>query len=228
LALCRCGLVGSLYLRLFAVATHLQDKVTPQKRRTTIRSLCVFCGSSTGKRDDYTQASHALADALVEADIELVYGGAHVGIMGSLANRVLAGGGKVIGVIPESLVDFEVAHEGLTELMVVADMHARKAAMAERSDGFIALPGGLGTLEELFEVLTWAQLGFHKKPCGLLNISGFYDGLLTFLDHACGEDFMKPQHRNLVMADTDPHSLLERFANHEPTAPVAPKLDIKP
>jgi len=204
----------------------LDDTQSSPERRPPIRSLCVFCGSSPGERADYIQASHALADALVEANISLVYGGAHVGIMGALANRVLERGGKVIGVIPEALVDFEVAHEGLTELLVVPDMHARKAEMAERSDAFVALPGGLGTFEELFEVLTWAQLGFHDKPCGLLNISGFYDGLMTFLDHACAEGFMKPAHRGLVLAETDPTALLKRFAHYEPPASV--KLDIKP
>ena len=203
----------------------MPDSATATKRRTAIRSLCVFCGSSPGKRSDYADASHALADALVAADITLVYGGAHVGIMGSLADRVLAGGGKVIGVIPESLVEFEVAHYGLTELLVVPDMHVRKATMADKSDAFVALPGGLGTLEELFEVLTWAQLGFHAKPCGLLNIAGFYDGLLSFLAHACDERFMKPAHRDLVMAETSATALLERFANHTPTAAMT-KLDV--
>jgi len=163
-------------------------------------------------------ASHALADALLARDITLVYGGAHVGVMGAIADRLLQGGGRAIGVIPQALVEFEVAHTGLTELHVVPDMHARKAMMADKSDAFVALPGGLGTLEELFEVLTWAQLGFHKKPCGLLNVEGFFDQLLSFLDHATGQAFMQPAHRKLLIDATSPEKLLQQLIAYEPIA----------
>jgi len=183
---------------------------------TAIRSLCVFCGSSSGASPQYIEASQVLADAMLERDITLIYGGAHVGVMGAIADRLMQGGGRVIGVIPEALMKFEVAHDGLTELHVVSDMHARKAMMAARSDGFVALPGGLGTLEELFEVLTWSQLGIHGKPCGLLNITGFYDGLLAFLNHVAGEAFMTTAHRDLLIAETSPEVLLSRFESYVP------------
>lgn len=181
-----------------------------------LRSICVFCGSSPGADPHYIAASHALADVMLERDITLVYGGAHVGVMGAIADRLMQGGGRVIGVIPQALVEFEVAHTGLTELHVVPDMHARKAMMADKSDAFVALPGGLGTLEELFEVLTWAQLGIHQKPCGLLNVAGFYDGLLGFLDHAARQAFMTTAHRALLVAETLPATLLNRFDAHVP------------
>jgi len=142
---------------------------------TNIKSLCVYCGSSPGAKPDYVAMAETLAKTMAEQNLGLVYGGAHVGIMGALADRLIALGGTVIGVIPEALVEMEVAHQGLTELHVVADMHERKATMAKLSDGFVSLPGGLGTLEETFEMLTWSQLGFHDKPCGLLNVTGFYD-----------------------------------------------------
>lgn len=182
----------------------------------TISALCVFCGSSPGNRPDYVAASEELADQLLERDITLIYGGAHVGTMGSLADRMLTGGGRVIGVIPQALVDIEVAHEGLSELQVVPDMHARKAAMAAQSDGFIALPGGLGTYEELFEVLTWAQLGFHQKPCGLINVAGFYDRLADFLNHATTEGFMRQSHRDLLLSDSSASALLDQFLRYLP------------
>ena len=182
----------------------------------TISALCVFCGSSPGRRPDYIAASEELADQLLERDITLIYGGAHVGMMGSLADRMLAGGGRVIGVIPQALVEFEVAHEGLTDLQIVTDMHARKAAMAAQSDGFIALPGGLGTYEELFEVLTWAQLGFHQKPCGVINVAGFYNGLADFLNHAATEGFIRQSHRDLLLADSSAGALLDQFMAYKP------------
>lgn len=182
----------------------------------TINALCVFCGSSSGARPDYIAASEALADQLIQRQITLVYGGAQVGIMGSLANRMLSGGGQVIGVIPQALVDLEVAHHGLTDLQIVPDMHARKSAMAAQADGFIALPGGLGTLEELFEVLTWSQLGFHSKPCGVLNVAGFYDRLADFLDHATSEEFMRKSHRSLLLSDTSASALLDQFLAFKP------------
>lgn len=181
----------------------------------SINSLCVYCGSSVGAKSDYVAGSEALAQAMAARGMSLVYGGAHVGIMGAVANRLMSLDGQVFGVIPEALVKLEVAHEGLTELFVVADMHERKAKMADLSDGFVALPGGLGTFEELFEMLTWAQLGFHTKPVGLLNVAGFYDELLRFLDTACEQGFMKQAHRDILIADTDPDRLLDRMNGYE-------------
>ncbi len=180
-----------------------------------MKSVCVYCGSSPGNKPDYIAASEALAQTMAEQGLTLVYGGAHVGIMGAVANRLLALGGEVIGIIPEALVELEVAHQGLTQLLVVADMHERKAKMAELSDGFVALPGGLGTLEELFEMLTWAQLAFHEKPVGLLNVVGFYDDLLRFLDTACAEGFMRQGHRDLLLDDVNPNELIARMMSHK-------------
>ena len=153
--------------------------------------ICVFCGSSAGRRDEYRAAAVLLGELLAREGIGLVYGGAHVGLMGVLADTVLAGGGEVIGVIPESLATRELAHEGLTQLHVVASMHERKAQMAALSDAFLALPGGIGTLEELFEVWTWAQLGLHQKPCALLNVAGFYDRLSSFWNFVTEEGFLR-------------------------------------
>jgi uncharacterized protein (TIGR00730 family) len=183
---------------------------------TTLRNICVYCGSSAGRTDIYAQAAKQLAQALVQRDIGLVYGGASVGIMGVVADEVLALGGRAIGVIPEPLVRWEVAHDHLTELHVTQSMHERKTKMAELSDGFIALPGGLGTLEEMFEICTWAQLGIHNKPCGLLNIDGYYDPLRTFLDHAVAEQFVKPKHREIIMIEEAPEQLIERFQRFDP------------
>ncbi len=188
-----------------------------------LKSVCVYCGSSPGAKPDYVASSERLAESFAKQDITLVYGGAHVGIMGAVADRLMALGGKVIGVIPEALVEMEVAHQGLTELHVVADMHERKSKMAELSDGFVSLPGGLGTLEEMFETLTWAQLGMHNKPCGILNVAGFYDGLLSFLDNACNEAFMLSAHRALLIAATEPEELLARMKAYE--AQAVSKLD---
>ncbi|MCC6642462.1 MAG: TIGR00730 family Rossman fold protein [Deltaproteobacteria bacterium] len=187
--------------------------------RVTKRSLariCVFCASNPGVREDYAVASRRLASELVARDCELVYGGAQVGLMGVMAQTMLDQGGRVIGVIPEVLVSKEIAHPGLTELRVVASMHERKAVMSDLSDGFVALPGGLGTLEELFEVLTWAQLGLHAKPCGILNVCGYFDPLLSFLDHAVDERLLKSKHRALVLTGEDPSSLLDRMAAYQP------------
>ncbi len=181
-----------------------------------MRRICVFTGSNRGAREEYAQAGQQLARELVARDCELVYGGGKVGMMGVLADAVLADGGKVIGVIPRALLAKEVAHAGLTELRVVASMHERKAIMSELSDAFVALPGGLGTLEEFFEVLTWAQLGLHAKPCGLLNVGGYFDRLLTFLDHAVEERFVKGAHRDLVITSTAPAELLDRLARFRP------------
>lgn len=187
----------------------------------TLRSLCVYCGSNPGRRPVYAESARALADALVARGIRLVYGGARVGIMGQLADAVLAAGGAVTGVIPDALVGKEIAHDGLTELLVTRSMHERKAKMVELADGFIAFPGGVGTLEELFEVWTWAQLGFHDKPCGLLNVAGYYDALAGFLDHAAAEEFVRPAHRAMLMIEAEPGRLLDRFETYQP--PVVAK-----
>jgi uncharacterized protein (TIGR00730 family) len=173
--------------------------------------LCVFCGSSPGRDPAHLAAATALGTLLAKRRIGLVYGGASIGLMGALADAAQAAGGEVIGVIPHALVEWEVAHAGLADLRVVASMHERKALMAELSDGFIALPGGIGTLEELFEVWTWGQLGNHSKPCALLNVSGFYDRLLGFLDFVAGEAFLKPIHRNMLLVGETPEGLLEKM-----------------
>ena len=182
--------------------------------------LCVFCGSNFGIRDVYRSATEAFGTLLAQRQIELVYGGAHVGLMGALADSVLAHGGRVIGVIPEALQARELAHSGLTALHVVPSMHERKALMASLSDGFVALPGGIGTLEELFEVWTWAQLGLHHKPCALLDIEGFYSGLAAFLDHVVAQGFLKPQQRQGLILESDASRLLARLAG-DSAAPVA-------
>jgi hypothetical protein len=176
----------------------------------------VFAGSSAGARPEYLDAAQHLARALVQRQIVLVYGGARVGLMGALANAVLSAGGDVIGVIPERLVSKEVAHDGLADLRVVASMHERKATMAELADAFIALPGGWGTLEEFFEILTWAQLGLHRKPCGLLNVCGFWGGLLSFIDHSIDERFVRRENRSMVLVSDQPDELLQLFDKYVP------------
>lgn len=170
--------------------------------------ICVYCGSSRGVVRDYTAAGEALGRLLADRDIELVYGGANIGVMGAVANGALAAGGRVTGVIPKALFHKEVAHSGLTALEVVEDMHERKARMAELANGFITLPGGLGTLEELFEMLTWSQLGFHEKPIGLLNINQYFDALIKFLQHSVDQGFIKPIHQQLYRAQSNPDDLL--------------------
>lgn len=187
--------------------------------------LCVFCGSSSGSKPIYLEMAARLGKALADSGIGLVYGGASVGLMGAVADAVLANGGEVIGVIPKSLQEKEIAHNGLTDLRVVGSMHERKALMAELSDGFIAMPGGIGTLEELFEVWTWAQLGYHSKPCALLNVSGFYDGLSAFLDNLVEEAFVKSNHREMLIVEDDVTHLLAAIASYK--APVLTKW-IKP
>ena len=184
-------------------------------------SICVFCGSSPGARPAYLEAARNLGAVLASRGCELVFGGGSVGLMGAVADATLAAGGRAVGVIPEFLNLPGVAHERLTALEVVDGMHARKARMAELSDGFVALPGGFGTLEELTEVLTWAQLGRHAKPCGMLNVDGYFDRLAEFLDHAVGERFLRQPHRDLLIADRDPIALLDAMAAHE--APVLRK-----
>jgi len=181
-----------------------------------VRAVCVFCGSSSGGREDYREAAAAVGTIIARRGLRLVYGGGRVGLMGVVADAALAAGGEVVGVIPRALHEKEIAHLGLTELRIVGSMHARKAMMAEFADGFLALPGGYGTLEELFETLTWAQLGLHRKPCGLLDVAGYYAGLHTFFDHALAEAFVRPEHRRLVLTDDDPERLLDRMAAYEP------------
>jgi uncharacterized protein (TIGR00730 family) len=181
-----------------------------------IRRICVFCGSNAGRRPEYAEAAREMGRVLVERGLGLVYGGGKVGLMGIVADTVLAGGGEAIGVIPEALMAREVGHAGLTGLHVVGTMHERKAMMADLADGFVALPGGFGTFEEFCEVLTWSQLGFHPKPCGLLNVAGYYGPLLALFAHAVEEGFVPPQHRALVIQETDPARLLDRFAAFRP------------
>lgn len=187
----------------------------------TISTLCVFCGSSPGHDPVYSDATRALGAALTDAGIDLVYGGGHVGLMGMVADAVLAGGGRVTGVIPQALHDLEVAHHGLTVLHVVGSMHERKAMMADLSDGFIAMPGGIGTFEELFEMWTWGQLGYHRKPVGLLNVGGFYDRLVGFIDDVVEAGFLRPAHRSMLMVERDPATLVARMLAYEP--PVVEK-----
>jgi uncharacterized protein (TIGR00730 family) len=179
-----------------------------------IKSICVYCGSSPGKNPAYSQAAENLALALCERNIGLVYGGSAVGVMGTIADAVLAAGGEATGVIPKALAVKEVAHDNLSELHVVASMHERKAMMADLADGFIALPGGWGTLEEIFEILTWAQLGFHDKPCGLLNIEGYYDGLFDFLENSFEQQFVNELYRPMLMKAHEPLALLDQFATY--------------
>lgn len=179
-------------------------------------SVCVFCGSSAGTKDDYRLAAQEVGATLARQKIQLVYGGGNVGLMGVLADACLAEGGKVVGVIPRALVDKEVAHSGLTQMHIVDSMHTRKATMARLSDAFVALPGGLGTFEEFFEVLTWAQLGFHSKPCGLLNVAGYYDPLLAMFEHTVAEGFVRPAHREMVLVDASLDRLLARMRRFEP------------
>ena len=181
-----------------------------------MQSVCVFCGSNPGARHVYAEAARALGRTLAETGIRLVYGGAAVGLMGTLADAALAAGGTVVGVIPGVLVEREIAHAGLTEIRVVNSMHERKSVMAELSDGFVALPGGAGTLEELFEVWTWSQLGLHRKPVGLLNVEGYFDALIAFLDHQTDERFMRREHRDMLLVDADPAFLLRRFEAYRP------------
>ncbi|MCD0505303.1 TIGR00730 family Rossman fold protein [Bordetella petrii] len=181
-----------------------------------IQNICVYCGSNSGSRPDYAEGARELARELVRRDIGLVYGGASVGIMGVVADAVMAEGGRVIGIIPEPLMRKELGHRGLTELHVVQSMHERKTMMAERSDGFVALPGGAGTLEEIFETWTWAQLGMHEKPCGLLNVAGYYDQMAAFLDHAVQESFMRAEHRAMLIVEDQPAALLDRYASYQP------------
>ena len=186
-----------------------------------MKRVCVFCGSSFGARPEYESTAQQLGTLLAERNIGLVFGGSHAGLMGAIADAALSAGGEVIGVIPEALVRKEIAHRYLSDLRVVGSMHERKALMAELGDGFIALPGGCGTFEEFFEIVTWAQLGMHRKPIALLNVAGYYDSLLALLEKSITEKFVKPDYRKLVIDDSDPILLLERMANYVPT--IQPK-----
>lgn len=185
---------------------------TPKKR------LCVFCGSSPGADPAYAEAAVSLGQALVSRNYGLVYGGGNNGLMGTIASAVLAAGGHVTGIIPDALVERELAKTDIQDIRVVSSMHERKAMMESLSDGFIAMPGGIGTQEEIFEALTWAQLGIHAKPCGLLNVASYYDGLIEFLDHATTEQFLKSGHRSILITEDQPETLLDRFEAYQPPA----------
>jgi uncharacterized protein (TIGR00730 family) len=186
-----------------------------------MKRICVFCGSSSGAKPEYAQAAKRLGSVLVQRHLGLVYGGGNVGLMGQIANAVIDLGGEVIGVIPRGLLERRVALTGLSDLRVVGSMHERKAVMAELADGFIALPGGLGTLEELFEVWTWAQLGLHQKPCGLLNICDYYSPLIALLERLVAEGFLADAHRSMVIVQDEPEALLDKLDHYRP--PVVDK-----
>lgn len=182
-----------------------------------MQKLCVFLGSNFGNEEAYSVTTRALGEAIAARGITLVYGGSSVGLMGLLADTVLHAGGHVIGVIPRPLIDKELAHAGLSQLIRVESMHERKARMAQLADGFMALPGGLGTFEEFFEVLTWTQLGFHFKPCAVLNVAGYYDGLLSLVQSACDKGFVKPEHRDMVLHAEEPAELLDAMQHYTPS-----------
>jgi uncharacterized protein (TIGR00730 family) len=183
-----------------------------------MKRICVFAGSNLGVRDEYSAVAQELGRALAQRDVGLIYGGARVGLMGAVANAVLDARGHVTGVIPRALVAKEAAHAGLSELRVVGSMHERKAMMADLADGFIALPGGWGTLEEFFEILTWAQLGLHRKPCGLLNVASYFDRLLSFMAHAIDEGFLKREYGAMVPVSSSPAALLDMLAAYRAPA----------
>jgi len=184
--------------------------------RPRFRSICVFCGSRPGSFDEYPRAAKTLGALLGRKGIELIYGGGHVGLMGMVADAALQAGGRVTGVITRALHDKEIAHTGITDLIVVESMHQRKAMMSEKAEAFIALPGGFGTFEELFEVVTWAQLGIHEKPVGLLNVRGYYDPVMQQVDVAIAEGFVRAEHRNLLAITEDPELLLIQMDNYKP------------
>lgn len=178
-------------------------------------NICVFAGSSIGRRPAYKQAAQHLGEELAKREIGLVYGGASIGLMGTVADAVLDNAGSAIGVLPEALAKVEIAHDGLSELRIVGSMHERKALMADLSEAFVVLPGGIGSMEEAFEIWTWSQLGIHNKPIGLLNVDGFYDGLETFLDHLVEEAFVKRTHRQIMLSESEPVALLDGLLNAE-------------
>jgi uncharacterized protein (TIGR00730 family) len=198
-------------------ATSAQTSVPDPAANDRLRSVCVYCASSSGNNQRVIDEAARLGRLLAGADIELVYGGGAVGLMGLIADEVMAAGGSVTGIIPMPLMPKEVAHRGITSLVEVSTMHERKAMMIERSDGFIAMPGGFGTLEEVAEVLTWAQLGIHAKPIGLLNVDGFYDSLLTFFDRCIADQVLKAKNRDLLIDRADAASLLDAMAAYQPS-----------
>lgn len=198
-------------------ASPLQSPATPRK----IERVCVFCGSSSGLRPIYAQTAAQLGHQLAKSHVTLVFGGGCVGLMGILADSVLAAGGQAVGVIPKALVEKEIAHKALTKLHVVASMHERKALMADLADAFVLLPGGYGSWEEFLEVATWLQLGIHQKPCAILSVAGYYDALLSLSTHALAEGFLRPAHKDMLIVEADPVRLLARLANA--TVPVEPK-----
>ena len=185
-----------------------------------IRSICVFCGSNSGARPQYADAARALGTLLARQRIGIVYGGGHVGMMGHVADAALAAGGNVVGVIPKHLMRPEVAHQRLDELIVVESMHVRKRTMSERADAFVVLPGGFGTFEEMFEMVTWLQLRLHSKPVGLVNCLGYFDHLLAFLRHATDEGFIRPQHRGLLLVESSPSALIDRMLELDASEPA--------
>lgn len=183
-----------------------------------MKRVCVFCGANVGRNGRYVEVARQLGRSLARRGIGLVYGGGSVGLMGTLADAVLEAGGEAIGVIPRALQLREIAHNGLTRLHVVTSMHERKAKMAELAEGFVALPGGMGTLEELAEIITWAQLGLHARPCGVLDVDGYYEPLIAFFDRAVAEGFVRPDHRRIVLTAQDPDALLDQFLAYRPPA----------
>lgn len=181
-----------------------------------MKRICVFCGSNSGIDPIYLATAEKVGKFLADNNIELVFGGGRVGLMGKIADTVMENGGKVIGIIPQALSEREVAHQGLTELHVVGSMHERKAMMADLADGFIALPGGVGTFEEFCEIVTWAQLGIHKKPCALMNVGGFYDSFIAMFDHSMNQGFIRPQHRALVLVESEIDKLYKAMLEYRP------------
>ncbi|MGB6386407.1 MAG: TIGR00730 family Rossman fold protein [Terriglobales bacterium] len=181
-----------------------------------MKAVCVFCGSSSGIDPAYSEAAQATGSTLARAGLRLIYGGGRVGLMGSLADAALAAGGQVVGVIPRALAESEISHQGLSELHLVETMHERKARMAQLADAFIALPGGAGTLEEIFEQWTWAQLGVHNKPCGFLNVKGYFDPLLEMIRRMTAQQFMRPEYASMLVVETEPERLLAQFAAYRP------------
>ena len=195
------------------------SRLEAEKAVAVDRSICVFCGSSMGTNQAYAEAARRVGSAIAANRLGLVYGGGQVGLMGVVADATLAAGGRVLGVIPDPLATKEIAHHGLSELIVVPGMHERKAKMAERAAGFLTLPGGVGTLEEFFEILTWSVLGLHRKPIGILNVEGYYDPLLAFLDDSVARGFFRPEHRRLIVVSDDPESLVADLLDREVPRP---------
>lgn len=229
--------VGAVYVFLGSVreglAQCIQDgcvsvsgsRLIRNTRNTIMRKLCVYCGSSGGNRPEYAAVCRQLADAMMRERIDLVYGGGSVGMMGSIADAVIEGGGQVIGVIPRFMVDKELMHPGISEAHIVDSMHQRKTIMAEFADGFIALPGGVGTMEELFEVWTWRVLKLHQKPCALLNVGGYYDSLVSFIDGMVDNGFLKPKFREMLIVDDDPDRIIDRMQEIGPSSDEVGRLD---